>query len=219
MAYDPKDPADKKIVDKLIADALEEAETEHEAGIAGLKTKNKELIADNRKLKADGPDAAAVERLEAANEKLTADLKTATKELGKVTKLAGDHEAVAKSELAANRKLIVENGLTTELLSNKVPEQFLPAVTKLLEGQVTIKVDGENRVAMVGDKSLGDFVKAWSLSDAGKHFVSATVNGGGAAPGSKAPGTPGKTMTRTAWDAADQLTRSTFSKEGGQVTD
>ena len=49
MAYDPKDPADKKIVDKLIADAVEAREAElaaeHDEAIKGLKDKNKELLA------------------------------------------------------------------------------------------------------------------------------------------------------------------------------
>jgi hypothetical protein len=48
MAYDPNDPADKRIVDKLIKDAvdaaLEEARTEHEAEVEGLRNKRTELL-------------------------------------------------------------------------------------------------------------------------------------------------------------------------------
>ena len=67
MAYDPKDPADKAIVDGLIADALEEANTEHEAAVEGLKKKNAKLFADIKTLKAGTPaegDAEEISRLE-----------------------------------------------------------------------------------------------------------------------------------------------------------
>jgi hypothetical protein len=61
--------------------ALEEQATEHESDIAGLKTKNKELLT---KLKAanEGKDSdpAEVARLEGELEKAQKDLKAATKE-------------------------------------------------------------------------------------------------------------------------------------------
>jgi len=204
MAYDPKDPADKKIVDKLIADAVEarEAElaTEHEAAITGLKTKNKELLA---KVKAGGDgDPKAIEALENeidANKTKIANLeKDARKAAKTIETLTGERDG----ERTAVSKLIVDGGLTEALTVAKVAPQFLPAAKALLQGRVTIKQDGEARTAMVGDKSLGDFVKEWSQGDEGKHYVAAPANGGGGAPGGQNPQGGNKpTMTRAAFNA------------------
>lgn len=223
MAYDPKDSADKKIVDKLIADAIAEAAADtdneiHEPAIARLKAKNLELIDKLRKAK--GGEPADIERLETELETVRAELKTANKSVKDLTKERDTFKTTAESETNASRKFIVDQGLTEHLVANKVPSQFLPAVKKLLADQVTIKQDGENRVAMVGDKTLGDFVKAWSQGDEGKNFVTATVNGGGGSPGGKASGNgTSKTLARSAFDQLAQFDRAQFAKDGGKVVD
>jgi hypothetical protein len=93
------------------------------------------------------------------------------------------------------------------------------AVKALLAGQVTIKVDGDKRIANIGDKPLSDFVGEWAKSDEGKHFVSAPNNaGGGAQGGGNAQGGQ-KTMTRTAFDGTDATKKMEFIKAGGTVTE
>ena len=74
---------------------------------------------------------------------------------------------------------MVENGLTEALLAANVAPQFVEAAKAMLGKGVTVATDGDTRKAVVGDKSLGDYVKEWAASDSGKHFVSAPANGGG----------------------------------------
>lgn len=204
MAYDPKDPEDKKIVDKLIADAIEAREAEltaeHEAEIKGLKKKNTELLA---KVKAgDTGDPKEVEALETQVEDLNKKIreleKSGKKYEKQITELTTERDAANK----AVEKHIIEGGLTEALTAANVSSHYLPAVKKLLQERVTIATDGDAKVAKVGDKSLGDFVKEWSQGDEGKHYVAAAPSGGGGAGGGQNPQGGNKpTMTRAAFDA------------------
>src|SRR5690348_9177329 len=126
MAYDAKDPADKKILDDAVAAALAEAEAEHEAATTGLKTKNAQLI---EKLKMGGEgDPAEVARLEGEIETLNKSLKDTNKALTTAQKAAKEATEAFESESGVTRKLLVDNGLTEALISNNVAKQFLPAV-------------------------------------------------------------------------------------------
>jgi hypothetical protein len=222
MAYDPKDPADKAILDKAVKDALEEQAAEHESDIAGLKTKNKELLT---KLKAanegkDG-DPAEVARLEGELEKVQKDLKAVTKERDSNAKLLDTVNKDLETERGFSSKTLTENALTSALLEAKVAPQFMPAVKAMLSGKATIKTEGENRSVVVGDKSLGDFVKEWSQGDEGKHYIAAGNNGGGGAGNGGGQGPSGNkpTMTRVAYEAADAGTRSAHFAAGGTLSD
>jgi hypothetical protein len=219
MAYDPKDPEDKKIVDGLIADALAEQATEHETAIAGLKDKNKDLLGKLAKANKGEGDPAEVARLETELEGVRTQLATATRDLGKITKerdkLTGDLEG----ERNISTRTLVDKDLTNALVENKIAPQFLPAAKALLASKVSVKTDGETRSAVVGDKSLGDFIKEWSLGDEGKHYVAAPVNGGGNSQGTK-PGQAGaKQMARSAFRELSPVERQKFSVEGGQLTE
>lgn len=191
MAYDPNDPADKKIMKDAIAAALEEAAEEHEADVQGLKDKNKELI---KKLKAaqtgegDGSSAADVERLEGELRQSAKDLKVATKARDTAVEERDTAVAERDAEKTATRNLLVDSGLTSELTGVNVAATLLPAVKALLKDRVEIKEVGGERKAFVDGKPLGEFVKTWSQSDEGKHFVTAPLNGGGG--GGKPPATP-----------------------------
>jgi hypothetical protein len=186
MAYDAKDPADKKIVADAVAAALVEAAEEHEAAVVGLKKKNVDLI---KKLKdardGKGDDPEEVSKLEASLEEAKKLLKVAEKTAKDAVKDRDTFKASAEVETNAARKLLVDNGLTEALIAAGVKKEFLPAVRKLLADKVTVKVEGENRVAVVGDKPLGDFVTTWKQSDEGKHYIAAPANGGGGAQGGK----------------------------------
>jgi hypothetical protein len=92
------------------------------------------------------------------------------------------------------------------------------AVMAMMRNDVKIVVDGENRVAKVGEKDLKAHIKEWSLSDEGKQFIAAPDNSGGSAPGSGKPA-GAKTMTRTAFDQLGANEKATFSKDGGTLTD
>jgi hypothetical protein len=220
MAYDANDKADKKIVADLIAAALAEAAEEHAADVTGLKNKNSELILTNKKLREGKGDPLEVERLEAQVEALSAE---SAKAVRAVKKLEGERDGFktqAESETKASHKLLIDGGLTDVLLANNVGKEFLPAVKAMLAGQVTVKADGENRTAVVGDKPLGDFIKEWAQGADAKIYVKAPANGGGNAPGGQAKGTEGgNTITRDAFDGLGQTERAKFAMAGGQVVD
>jgi hypothetical protein len=196
MAYDPNDPADKAIVQGLIDAALEEAETEHEANKAGLIKKNADLLDKIKKLRTSGGevDTAEITRLETELENTQRDLRTAetsnreaTRQIKALTTERDTAKTALETESGFSRKLLVENGLTDALTGANVAPQFMPAARALLEKQVEVKAEGDSRTAVVGDKSLSDFVKDWSQSDQGKVFIAAPANGGG---GTLPPGTP-----------------------------
>jgi chromosome segregation ATPase len=196
MAYDPNDAADKAIVQGLIEEAIAENNAEHEVTTSGLVAKNKELLVKlNKARKSDGgADTEEISRLEHDLETTQERLRTIeseNREANRTLKALGKELETAKTTLGAEtafgRKLLVENGLTEALVQANVAPQFMPAARALLEKQVQVKADGDDRKAVVGDKSLGDFVTEWSQSDQGKVFIAAPTNGGG---GTTPPGSP-----------------------------
>lgn len=196
MAYDPNDPKDKAIVQGLIDTALEQARETHEAEIEGLKTKNTDLIGKLRKARAEGgnENTGEIERLETElNEaqgklrKAESDLRQVNRDVATVTAERDAAQTSLQAETDFARNLLVNNGLTGALVEANVAPQFLDDVTASLARQVTIKDSDGERKAFVGDKPLGEFVKEWSQSDRGKHYVVAPANGGGGTP---PPGSP-----------------------------
>ena len=186
MAYDPNDEADKAIVAKLVQDALDDANENHETEIEGLKTKNRDLIGKLKKARegADNGDSQAeVDRLEIELADSTKALKAATKSLKTVETERDAHKASFDAEAVITRTLIVDNGLTDALVAANVAPHFLPAVKAMLAAQVKLEADGDSRKAVIGDKSLSDYVNEWSQGDLGKHYIAAPANGGGGSTG------------------------------------
>ncbi len=173
-AFDPKDPADAK----ALQDAID-------AAVAPLLSKNRELL-DELKTARKGKtiDPADVEKLEAQIDKLTEERDTALKASKDATKAAETATKALTAESGFTQRLLIDNGLVSELTKNGVTNPaHLKAAQAMLRAGVTIKVDGENRIAQVGDKALADSVKEWAASDEGKNFVSAAGSSGGGAPG------------------------------------
>jgi hypothetical protein len=192
MAYDANDPADKKILEDAVKAALEEAKTEHEAEVDRLKGENAKVRENLRKARADGgaDNAAEIAKLEGDLDRVSGELRTAQSELREanrnLTKANADLATTTtalKSEQAFSHETLVTNGLTQELVAAKVAPDLLPGAVALLRGQVTVKAEGDTRRAVVGDKSLADFVKDWSQGDQGKPYIKAPLNGGGDAQG------------------------------------
>lgn len=217
MAYDPNDKDTKAALKAAVTEAVS---TAVEEAVDGLKTKNAELLGKLKKATKDAQidpaDHAALQAELDKNEtkltQVTKDLKTATTESDKIKK-----QYEIESKVAHN--LLVETGLSTALLEAgvKIPS-YLKAAKAMLAGQVKLEADGEKRVAKVGDKLLGEFVKEWAAGDEGKAFVDAPGNSGGGAGGGAGGAGTGKTMTRTAFEALDPTAKVTFSKEGGSLT-
>ena len=220
MAYDPNDPADKKIVKGLIDEALAALTAEHETDIAGLKSKNIELLAKLKEASKGENNAAEVARLETELEKVQTQLKDSVKLQKSAEKQNIELQKSLETESGTVRTLLVDNGLTEALTKANVPAQFMPAVKSLLSSKVELKTEGETRVAKVGDKSLGEFITEWSQGDEGKHFIGAPNNSGTGAPGNKVPGAnTSQTLTRAAFEALAPAAKMEFSTKGGTLTD
>lgn len=186
-----------------------------------LEAKNKELIGENRKLKSAGE--IKPEDLQAAEEradKLQAALDEAQKS---VKSLTGERDKAVKSletEQGFTQKLLIQDGLKSALIANGVKdEDFIDSLAAKFSSGASVKIEGDNRTALIGDKPLADAIKEWAATDAGKKFVAAPANGGGGAGGSDGKGGGGKTVNRAAFDAMDQSARGNFISEGGKVVD
>lgn len=219
MAYDPNDPKDKALVQKMIDDALAEAAEQHEADVQGLKDKVKELRGKLAKAKT-GEGDGDTSKLEEQLEQVQTELKQAQKDLQKVTK-ERDGLATERDSLNTNLEGVLKtNGLRQHLGEVKVDAKYMPAVEALLLPKVTLKLEGNERKAFVGDKPLGEFVKEWSQGDEGKAYVTAAGNSGGGAGGSQGGGQGGgKTWSRAEYEAADTGARAAFFADGGKLTD
>ena len=156
-----------------------------ETATSGLKTKNQELLDKNKKLmKGQEIDPQTVVDLEAQIDKLQSDLAVSQKSAKESVKTLETLQGQLKAETGFTQKLLIDNGLTDELVKNGVAPQFLPAVKAMFAGQAQIVAEGDTRTAKIGDKSVSDFVKEWAASDDGKHFVKAPENSGGGSQGS-----------------------------------
>ena len=186
--------------------AVEKATSALKESIGKLETKNEELIGENRKLKRGAE--IKPEDLEAAEKRADA-AEAKAKELEKSVKtLTADKEKAEKAletESGFTQKLLIQDGLKSALIAAGVKdEDFIDSLSAKFAGGATVKVDGDTRTAMIGDKSLTDHIKEWAGTDAGKKFIAAPGNSGGGAPGSKSTDANAVTMTRTQYNALDQ---------------
>lgn len=162
-----------------VAEALEEA-------VSGLKAKNAELIAKNKKLQAgatiDPAEYAALEAERDQYKQQAADaakaLKKATADVEAANKRAADTENAFTSTLK-------DAALTEALTKAGVTPALLKAAKALHGSSLQVVDDNGNRVVKAGDKALGDFITEWAGSDEGKHFVAAGDSNGGGAHGAR----------------------------------
>lgn len=198
----------KEDVDKAIADAVAKVQE----SVTNLEAKRDELIAENRKLKRGAE--IKPEDLQAAEDradKAEAALKDAQKLAKDATSAREKAEKALKDEQGFTQKLLIQDGLKSALIANGVKdEDFLDSLTAKFGATASIAIDGDQRKAMLGDKPMADAIKEWAASEAGKKFVEAPANsGGGASGGDRAKGGGNvKTMTRSAYDALDQMAKA-----------
>lgn len=192
-----------------------------ESETSGLISKRDELLAEVKKLK-KGQEIKP-EQYEA----LEAELESTRDKLAEASKIAKttqtEFEKVKKMFEAENSftsRLLVDNGLQAELLKVGVTNPaHLKAVKSMLSGQVQVRVEGDERKAIIGDKTLSDYVSEWSKSDEGKHFVAAPSNSGGGSTGGGNAGGGGKTMPRAQFDKISSAEKAGFLKDGGKLID
>lgn len=166
-----------------------------EAATAPILAKNKELLGELKQAKRGkevDPQVVSdlesqVDELKGQLDKANKDLKTANTNAEKATKALADEQGFTT-------KLLADNGLSDALVKAGVNNPaHLKAVKAMLQSQVQIITEGDQRVAKVGDKALADYVGEWAKSDEGKHFVSAQNNSGGGAQGGSGNGDQGQT--------------------------
>jgi len=185
-----------------------------------LKTKNSELLGKLKKAQAKAEiDPEEHQQALTKNEELEGKLSESEKRY----KIQGDEFAKVKkafdSEAGFTSKLLVDNGLNDALTKAGVKPEFLRAAKAMLKEQVTLKIDGENRSAVVGDKDLNAFATEWAASDEGKHYVMAPSNsGGGAHGGIKAP-VVGKVITSSDFNAMTGVQRAAVMAAGTTISD
>lgn len=191
-----------------------------ESETSGLIAKRDELLAEVKKLKKGQeikPEQyeALENELESYKDKLTEAnkiVKTTQTEFEKVKKMF-------EAESSYTNNLLVENGLNEALVKEGVKKEFLPAVKSMFKSQVQVKVEGDARKALIGDKTLSDYVSEWSKSDEGKHFIAAPNNSGGGSTGGGNAGGGGKTMPRAQFDKISSAEKAVFLKDGGKLID
>jgi hypothetical protein len=181
---------------------------------------NKGLKADLAKAKAKAK-GADIDPDEYAN--LQTQVSELTEKLGKSEKAyKSDTEKLTKSlteKDGALTKYLLDANLTDTLAKARVKPELMDAAKALLKMQATIKADNGEYSALIGDKPIADFVKEWTSSDAGKHFVAADNNNGGGANGSGNATGNNKTMKMTEFQALSQDARMAFIKDGGKAVD
>lgn len=205
------DEAQRAKVAEAVQVAIDEA-------VAGLQAKNQQLFS-KYKMFADMSKeeiAAAIQSYQEADTlqtKLSEAVKTNKQLQAEVEKYKKSYE----SESSFARRMLIDNSLNESMLNAKVKPEMMEAVKALLSGQVNIKVDGDNRVVMLGEKPLNDAVLEWAKSDKGKHFVAAPENHGGGANGGSNGNGSAKLMDRTAFEGLPPAKQMAFIKDGGKV--
>lgn len=206
--------ADEKTYTKEQLDAAVEAAVEKATGdVDGLKAKVEELIASEKKWKAEARkakeiDPAEVDRLHNEVEELQGKLTAAEKSVKDATAAAEKATKALEKETAFTQKLLISDGLKSALIANGVKDEaFIDALTAKLASGATVVAEGDVRKAMIGDKPLEDAVKEFAASDQGKKFVSAPANSGGGAEGGRKVNADAKTITRSAYNALDPVQR------------
>lgn len=177
-------------LEDLTQEKLEELLGRFEA----LEDSNKGLKADLAKAKAKAKGAEIDPEEHAALQTQVAELtdklakadKTAKTEIDKLSKSLTEKDSALTTYL-------LDAGLTDALAKQRVRPELMDAAKALLRTQATIKADGGKYEAVIGDKALTDFVKEWSATDSGKHFVLPDGSSGGGAGG----GNGGKPPTET----------------------
>jgi hypothetical protein len=183
------------------------------------------LFADFEDLK------VSTEELRAASEEKDRKLEKLAKERMASEKLLAD--ALSGEKMAVAR-LVLDNGLTAELMRANVKPSLIPAAKALIreKGILSIESEGDIRKAVATMKldgkesrmELGAYVAQFAASDEGKEFVQAAANAGSGASGASdareargAGEATGKTMKEDAFAALAPKEKARFIAEAGTV--
>ena len=209
MSIDLSSPEAQEAIKKAVDEAT-----------SGLVGKRDELLAEVKKLRKNQEiKPEQLDELESQVETYKTKWADAEK-LAKATAVEAEKvKKLYEAESGYTNNLLVENGLNEALVKEGIAKQFLPAVKSMLKGQVTVKIEGNERKAVIGEKALSEFVSEWSKSEEGKHFIAAPANSGGGSNGGGDAKGAGKTMPRSQFDGISSADKGAFLKDGGKIID
>lgn len=192
-----------------------------DAAVQPLIAKRDELLGEVKTLRKGKQIAPEdLEKLEAENEALKGELNKATGELKTAKKTAEDATKKLEFEVGITNKSTIDTQLTEGFLKAGVTDQDYIDLLKAKHASLAkVVIDGDSRKVMFGDKDLSTYLTEWQATDSANKFRAADNNSGGGANGGGNNNSNSKTMTRTAFDAADHGTRASFAKAGGKVID
>lgn len=191
-----------------------------EEATSGLISKRDELLAEVKKLRKNQEiKPEQLEELENQVETYKTKWTEAEKQAKTIAAEADKVKKLYEAESGYTNNLLVENGLNEALVKEGIAKQFLPAVKSMLKSQVTVKIEGNERKAVIGEKALSEFVSEWSKGEEGKHFIAAPANSGGGSNGGGDAKGRGKTMPRSQFDGISSAEKGAFLKDGGKIID
>ncbi len=151
---------------------------------SGLIKKNEELLTKTNKQKeALTSETSAQEKLAALESSIERErLESQENYKGALDLQQNEFNAALEREKATNNdnaklihKLVVENGLQSELTNLNVNKDLIPLIMQGLSAQAQV-VDGQ---AVIGETSLSDYMKEWAETPTGKASIVAAQNNGG----------------------------------------
>lgn len=165
----------------MTLEELQQRVSDLEAEKDAVNAKNKELLGEVKKLKAQGKEVD-VEKYFAMSDELEK-TKAELEKLQKTYKLETEKLSKALSEKDSSlQKYLIEDGLSSALAKIGVRPEFIDASKALLRQRASIKEDNGELKAYLGDKALNDAITEWASGE-GKHFVSPPSSYGGGAGG------------------------------------
>lgn len=162
----------------------EEIQAKIDAEVAGLKAKNNELLGKLKEFdKFKGVD---VDQLRKDAEALRELQKKADEESGNYKKLYGELQQAtaaqieaAKKEAEEAKKAVTDFKKRSALNAALNEVKVIPALADFAIGTLIADADMVDGTLVIKGKPAVDFVKEWSATEVGKHFVASGNSGGG----------------------------------------
>ena len=171
-----------KTVEELEAELKELKES-----LVAVSGKKDELLDELKKERRKHQDSIDMEKYQDLEDKFSA-LESDYKKLQKESAVNVDKlQTQLNLKTDSLNNLLIDGGLTDSLLKAGVKAEFMDATKALLRGQAKL-VESESGIqAMMGDKSISEFIDGWA-KEQGKHFISANDNSGSGSGGNSGQG-------------------------------
>ena len=180
MPLDVNDPEFKAALKAAIDEAT-----------APLIAKRDELLGELKKARKNSEISPEdYQKLSDQVDELQGKLTEVTKTNKTLTADADKYKKMYESESANTAKNLIESSLTNALVDAKVDPKFMKAVKALIGKDAKVEANGDERVAKIGDKALGDYIKEWASSEEAAHYIAAPANSGGGGAGGGVGGKP-----------------------------